>query len=221
MMQYGTCVTMGPDRASPSLRQRKRRQTRQALVEAAASLFDRQGYDETTIAEIAAAAGISTRSFFSHFASKEEILFPDTDSRVRAAADVIAARRPGEGPAEVLVRAAARVLSMDTAMASRMAVVRIRLIAEVPAVRGRCLRVTFGVQREVARRLLAAFPDDLDEVGAAALAGAITGALAAALAELFADPARARDLLSEQPRLRAELSRVTRLALAPWLPSPP
>jgi AcrR family transcriptional regulator len=163
-------------------------------------------------------ARISTRSFFSHFASKEEILFPDADSRVRAAADAIAARQPGEGPAEVLVRAVQRVLAMDTAMASRMAAVRIRLVIEVPAVQGRLLQVNFSAQREIARLLRDAFPDDLDEVSAASLTGAIAGALAAALAELFADPARARDLLSERLWLRAELSRVTQAALRPWLP---
>lgn len=236
MMQYGTCVNIGPDRpaaalsaqeywllrdGATSLRERKRRQTRQALVDAAADLFDRQGYDQTTIAEIAAAARISTRSFFSYFASKEEVLFPDSDSRVRAAADAITARRPGEGPAEAAVRAVQRVLAMDTAMASRMAVVRIRLIIEVPAVRGRCLQVNFSVQREIARRLRDAFPDDLDEVSAASLTGAIAGALTAALTELLADPDRARDLLSEHRRLRAELSRVTQQALRPWLPAGP
>lgn len=234
MMQYGTCVSIGPEMAGsglppqehwllrergPSLRERKRRQTRNALVEAAVDLFDRQGYDQTTVAEIAAAARISTRSFFSYFATKEEVLFPDSDSRVRAAADAIAARQPGEGPAQALVRAVQQVLAMDTALATRMALVRIRLIVEVPAVRGRCLQVNFSAQQEVARRLREAFPDDLDEVSAAALTGAVAGAVTVALAGLFADPDRARDLLSEHRRLRAELGRVTQQALRPWLPA--
>jgi hypothetical protein len=88
----------------------------------------------------------------------------------------------------------------------------------VPAVRGRLLQVNFSAQQEIARLLRDAFPGELDEVSAASLTGAIAGALAAALAELFADPDRARDLLSERLWLRAELSRVTRTALRPWLP---
>ncbi|MDQ2877016.1 MAG: TetR/AcrR family transcriptional regulator, partial [Actinomycetota bacterium] len=147
-----------------TLRERKRGRTRRALVEAAVDLFDRQGYDQTTVAEIAAGAQVSPRSFFSYFGSKEEILFPDSDRRLQVAADTIAARAPGQGPAQVLVGVLQRILSVETALASRMARVRMRLIIEVPAVRGRCLQVSFCAQREIARLLHAAFPDQLDEV---------------------------------------------------------
>lgn len=234
MMQYDTCMSHetamsgtpgtagGASRPeywqATSLRERKRRLTRRALIDAAVDLFDRQGYDQTTIAEIAAAARVSTRSFFSYFGSKEEILFPDTDSRVQVAAEAIAGRRPGERPAEVLARALQRVVAADIDMASRMAVVRMRLIAEVPAVRGRCLQVSLSAQREIARLLHAAYPDDLDDVEAASLTGALAGAMTAALVALFDDPAQARTVLCEHPeRVRAELGRVTRVALAPWL----
>jgi AcrR family transcriptional regulator len=64
-----------------SLRDRKRERTRRALIDAAVALFERKGYDETTVAEIAAAADIGTRTFFSYFASKEDILFRDSDTR--------------------------------------------------------------------------------------------------------------------------------------------
>jgi AcrR family transcriptional regulator len=200
-----------------TLRERKRRRTRRALVDAAVDLFDRQGYDQTTVAEIAAGAQVSARSFFSYFGSKEEILFPDSASRIQVAADAIAARGPGQQPAEVLAGVLQRILAVDTAMASRMAQVRMRLIIEVPAVRGRCLQVSFCAQREIARLLHAAFPAELDEVTAASLVGAQVGAMTAALVELFSSPARARQLIGDQPaRLRAEMSRVTELALAPW-----
>jgi AcrR family transcriptional regulator len=39
-------------------------------------LFEDKGYDETTVAELAAAAGVSTKTFFNYFASKDEVLFP-------------------------------------------------------------------------------------------------------------------------------------------------
>jgi AcrR family transcriptional regulator len=200
-----------------SLRERKRGRTRRALVEAAIDLFDRQGYDQTTVAEIAAGAQLSARSFFSYFGSKEEVLFADSDHLVQVAADAIASRGPGQGPAEVLVGVLQRILAGDTGMTGRMARVRMRLIAEVPAVQGRCLQVSFWAQREIARLLHAAFPDELDEVTAASLVGALTGAMTAALVEMFSGPAGASQLISGPPeQLRAEMSRITELALAPW-----
>jgi AcrR family transcriptional regulator len=45
------------------------------LIEAAITLFDEQGYDATTIADIAAAAGLTKRTFFRYFADKREVLF--------------------------------------------------------------------------------------------------------------------------------------------------
>jgi hypothetical protein len=61
-------------------------------VDAAVELFDRNGYEPTTIAGIAAAAEIGTRTFFNYFASKEELLFPESDARVVTAIEAIAAR---------------------------------------------------------------------------------------------------------------------------------
>ncbi|HMO00956.1 MAG TPA: TetR/AcrR family transcriptional regulator [Miltoncostaeaceae bacterium] len=59
------------------LRERKKRQTREAIAAAALDLFARQGYAATTIAQIAAAADVSPRTVFGYFASKEELIFLD------------------------------------------------------------------------------------------------------------------------------------------------
>lgn len=56
------------------LRERKRRQTLQRISEVSLELFAAKGYEATTIDEIAAAAGISRRTFFHYFDSKEDIL---------------------------------------------------------------------------------------------------------------------------------------------------
>ena len=45
------------------------------LIKAAITLFERQGYEETTVAEIAAAADLTKRTFFRYFADKREVLF--------------------------------------------------------------------------------------------------------------------------------------------------
>src|SRR5690349_5293999 len=60
---------------TPGLRERKKQQTREALRRAAWELFAERGYDETTLADIADAAGVSTRTIFAYFPGKEDILF--------------------------------------------------------------------------------------------------------------------------------------------------
>jgi len=85
-----------PERASDGpigLRERKKRRTREVIVEAALELFGERGYHATTVAEIAVAAELSERTVFTYFPTKEEILFSDhADFRDRLA--VALAQRP-------------------------------------------------------------------------------------------------------------------------------
>jgi len=62
------------------LRERKRRQTRKAIADAGLRLFLKNGYDETTLDDIAAAVEIGRRTFFSYFKSKEELVLAGVDT---------------------------------------------------------------------------------------------------------------------------------------------
>jgi AcrR family transcriptional regulator len=196
-----------------TLRERKRQRTRQTLIDAATDLFERRGYEHTTIVDIAAAAEIGTRTFFSYFASKEDLLFPESDTRVQATLDAIATRRPDDRPADVLLRALQHVGEAGGAMADRRAALQARLTRTVPAVRARGLQLQLDAQREIARHLAKAFPGDLDEVSAAALVGAFIGAITGALQVLLEGPETTED----PQQLRTKLRQATQLALAPWL----
>ena len=162
-------------------RERKRERTRAAIVDAAINLFETRRYDATTVADIADAADIGTRTFFDYFASKDELLFPRVDARVLATIDAIATRSPDDQPADVLLRALAQVVDADHDLTARSARLRMRLIQTVPAVRGRALQLQLDAQRQIARHLLTAYPDELNEITAGALVGAFVGAVSGAV----------------------------------------
>ncbi len=68
------------------LRERKKQKTKAAIQRAALRLFKRQGYEETTVEQIAAAADISESTFFNYFPSKEDVvIYDEYDPQIFAA----------------------------------------------------------------------------------------------------------------------------------------
>jgi AcrR family transcriptional regulator len=83
---------------APGLRERTRRAVRAELTDVAMDLFLRQGFDATTAEEIAAATGISRRSLFRYFASKEAIIFESLQDVGERLAEALGKRPPEEEP---------------------------------------------------------------------------------------------------------------------------
>lgn len=75
------------------------------LERAAMELYGERGYDRTTVAEIAARAGLTERTFFRHFADKREVLFWGAEALQRRIVDGIAAAPPQAAPLDVVVAA--------------------------------------------------------------------------------------------------------------------
>ena len=84
--------------AESSRRSRKKAEVREALVRAADRLFAARGFDGTTIDEIAEAAGVSRRTFFRYFETKEAIVFPQTEERFELFKKLLHARLEGASP---------------------------------------------------------------------------------------------------------------------------
>lgn len=82
----------------PGLRQRKKQQTQDALIEAAMGLFKRRGYDHTSVREITDAVQVSERTFFRYFASKEDLVLSFVRNGTASFAAALAARPPQEDP---------------------------------------------------------------------------------------------------------------------------
>ncbi|MCD0483197.1 TetR family transcriptional regulator [Streptacidiphilus sp. ASG 303] len=134
----------------------QRQQMRQDLAGAAMELFANQGYEETTVDQIAAAAGVARRTFFRYFRSKEEAIFPDHDDTLVRVADLLASADPEEHPLDVVCRGIKEVLRMY-ASTPAVSVARYRLIRQVPTLREREIAVVARYERLFTRYLLGRF----------------------------------------------------------------
>ncbi|QLE75376.1 TetR/AcrR family transcriptional regulator [Streptomyces rectiverticillatus] len=82
-----------------SLRERKKRQTRQRISDVATRLFAAKGFDKVTVAEVAEAAEVSTMTVFNHFARKEDLYLDRIPEALGLFTRAARERRPGESPA--------------------------------------------------------------------------------------------------------------------------
>lgn len=139
-------------------RERKKRQTRDALVHAAMRLFNAHGYDHTAIREITDAVDVSERTFFRYFASKEDLALSfireSTDTFLRE----LAARPPAESPVEALnnsFRASLRSFIADEEQLGDQSVylLALRLIDTTPSLLAALLRYMHDRDEETARVL--------------------------------------------------------------------
>ncbi|HEV2486563.1 MAG TPA: TetR family transcriptional regulator [Terracidiphilus sp.] len=85
-----------------SLQSRKRQLVKDAIYEAAIDLFTRKGFDETTVEELAEAAGISRRSFFRYFETKDDLLALNTVNCGKVLCEAVASSAADVGPFEVV-----------------------------------------------------------------------------------------------------------------------
>ena len=164
-----------PPAHASSLRPSKRERTLAALVEAGLDLFERQGYEATTVAEIARAAGVTEMTFFRYFPAKEHLLLDDPYDPVMTAA--IAEQPRGLAPftrAARGIRSAWRALPEPEAPVIRR---RVRVAARTPALRGAVWRSTGNTEQAIIEQLVAdgATPEVARVAAASVLAALVAG----------------------------------------------
>ncbi|GGT44356.1 TetR/AcrR family transcriptional regulator [Nonomuraea spiralis] len=123
-----------PTHPSPGLRERKRIKLRRAIQTAALRLFESQGYENTTVEQIAEAAETSTTTFYRYFPTKEDVVL---DNDASPLFETTTAERPAGEPLTATVRAAMGAVIAAAEADRDLTLARMRLVATVPALETR------------------------------------------------------------------------------------
>ncbi|UUN25653.1 TetR/AcrR family transcriptional regulator [Streptomyces sp. FIT100] len=167
-----------PPTPPTGLRARKKAQTRRTIQDQALKLFLSQGYENTTVEEIAAAAGVSHMTFFRHFPTKEAVV--ETDDYDPMIVQLIQERPPDEDPLTALRRALAQGLEAVYATDREALLVRTRLVLRTPALRARVWENQYATEQLFAQALSVRQPG-ADPLRTRVLAAATLAALTTAL----------------------------------------
>lgn len=183
-------VSQNAATAQPGLRARKRQHTRERLMEAGLQLFFAQGFENTTLQQIAEMVDIAPRTLFHYFAAKEDIVTAWQD-RSRAALVAAIAEQPLRGgPWRVIERAIVAILRERSGDNLALA----RLIEATPALRAHDQMKQDDLARAVGAALHARFADQLSPMQANLFAVAVIGAIHVARRHWLADGGRRNPL---------------------------
>ncbi|MGC5016701.1 TetR/AcrR family transcriptional regulator [Streptosporangium sp. DT93] len=170
------------DRQS-TLRAHRRAETQRAIQAHAIRLFVEHGYDATTVADVAEAAGVSPMTVYRHFPTKEDLVLVDQHGRL------VAGRIAASSAAQPLVRRIGRALVDSAATLTggghedesttgrRFLLARLQLMISTPALRARHLDNQYALQQAI----VDALGDDAADPDAAFRARATASACLAAL----------------------------------------
>ncbi|WP_328428038.1 TetR family transcriptional regulator [Streptomyces sp. NBC_00443] len=163
-----------------TLRERKKQRTREALLRTALELFTTQGYEHTTVDDIAAAVDVSQRTFFRYFAGKEEAALALQDMTVAHFLEAVRERPPHEAPMQALRQAVLE--GWDTLNEAIEAVAPVELylrmyqvIESTPVLLAAHLRRSAEIEEAIARILAEREGVDLDTDPRPRLAVAVFG----------------------------------------------
>lgn len=132
---------------------------RLGVVDEALRLFADQGYEATSVDEIAEAAGISRRTFFRQFRSKEDVIFADHEAQLGAAQEFL--QQAQGDPWEAVCEATVQVFERFTRWRD-IAERRYHVVRRVPALRDREIVTVFRYERLFTDYLRERLPDSSD-----------------------------------------------------------
>ena len=177
--------------APEGLRERKKARTHEALEHAALGLFRSQGFDHTTVEDIAAACEVSPRTFFRYFPTKSDVLFGGEIEERRSRMLTLLASQPMDQSPWAALRAAMLALGEEYANERERIAARIAIIEATPSLRASKSELHRGWDEAVVEVLAdrarrAGSPTD--SLTLRLLAGAATAAFRAAADSWVAGP---------------------------------
>ncbi|WP_030991447.1 TetR/AcrR family transcriptional regulator [Streptomyces sp. NRRL S-1813] len=149
-------ATPTPHTAPTGLRERKKQRTRDALIRAALELFTEQGYEATTIDEIAETVDVSQRTYFRYFANKEDVTFAVQEMVEARFLDELRARPAAEAPL-IALRSAVMVAwddigsAIESVIPVELYMRSFQMIESTPALVAAHLRRSSELEEQIAR----------------------------------------------------------------------
>ncbi|MGV9278437.1 TetR/AcrR family transcriptional regulator [Streptomyces griseosporeus] len=179
-----------PTPAPAGLREAKKQETRQLISDHATRLFIAQGFERTTIAEIAAAARVAKKTVTNYFARKEDLALDHQEDFAASLARAVAGRRPGESALAALRRAFADAVAERDPVAGFSGRDFARMVADSPTLSA-CLRGLHDQREHRLAEALAeatgAHPEDVTVRTAAGVLAAVHRVLFQRIQELTLD----------------------------------
>lgn len=162
------------------LRERNKQERRRRLEDVALDLFERHGFDKTTIEQIAADAGLAPRTFFSYFSTKDDLVLADYADRLDRILTQLE-HRPANEPAWKALQAAFTAVAADYETEADRIRRRFTIMATNPSVFARSLQLQAGWEQALAERLRARLGARADDPAPRLLAGTALAVMRASL----------------------------------------
>ncbi len=185
MEQNNIMVESDASEPPRGLRERKKAKTKAAIQHHALRLFQQQGYDTTTVEQIAEAAEISPSTFFRYFPNKEDVvLYDDFDPLIFAAFEA----QPADlSPLEAMRRAFREVFVRMSGEDMEHMWERAKLVLTVPELRMRMLDQIVDAMQSMSTQLARRIGRKANDFAVRTFVGAVMGAMLSAMMAVAAD----------------------------------
>lgn len=137
------------------IREEKKAQTRQLIVENAWKLFSEYGYAKVKVSDIAKASNISVKTLFQYFSSKEDFIFDGQDELIGDILEVLkASKDPSHYLTDIKESIKVDLQSSNDDIKSKFGIALANMIAENPAISNRLSRLWLDYEHEVLNYLI-------------------------------------------------------------------